>query len=327
MTLHLHAIGHFHPEVEITNAFLEDLDIGTTDSWIVERVGIRTRRTALPLDYIRETRNLDPVAAPEAASLSVAEMGAAAARHALARAGVEPAAIGLVLASSCAPDMIVPAEACRIAAELGVEAPAYDLSSACTGLFANLDALSRMRPEALPDYVLVVCAEAMTRTIDYSDRSSAVLWGDASVALLVSPTIAGRAQILGNTLDSDPSGHVKVSIPRLGHFRQDGRNVQMFGIRKSTQMLRALHERFGTEDRRMHFVGHQANLRMLEAICRQCGVAAADHHYNVDRFGNTAGASGATVISQRWDEWGAGEDVAMLGVGAGLTWSSFLLRF
>lgn len=327
MTLHLHGIGHFHPANEITNAFLESLEIGTSDEWIRERVGILTRRTALPLDYIRETRNRNLAAAVEASDMSIAQMGAAAGRHALERAGVAAADIGMVVASSCAPDYIVPAEACRIAAELGVEAPAYDLSSACTGLIANLHALQRMRPEALPPYVLVVCAEAMTRTIDYSDRSSAVLWGDASVAMVVSTQVEGRARLLETTLDSDPAGHDKVVVPRLGHFTQEGRNVQMFGIRKSSMMLRALQQRYGRPGRRMHFVGHQANLRMLEAICRQCGITAEDHHYNVDTFGNTAGASGATVLSQRWDEWADGEDVAALGVGAGLTWGSYLLRF
>ena len=133
--------------------------------------------------------------------------------------------------------------------------------------------------------------------------------------------------MLGHTLASNPGNNEKVVIPRIGYFRQEGRNVQMFGIRKSTQMLRELRERHGQPERRLHFVGHQANLRMLEAICRQCGIASEDHHYNVDRFGNTAGASGATVLSQRWDPWRDGDDVAMLGVGAGLTWGSFLLRF
>ena len=327
MTLYLHGIGHFHPPTEISNAFLEALDIGTSETWIVERVGILSRRTALPLDYLRETRNRDPAAAIEAADYSVAQMGAAAAEQALVRAGISKSEVGMVVASSCAPDQIVPAEACRIAALLELEVPAFDLSSACTGLFANLNMLAMMRPEALPPYILVVCAEAMTRVTDYSDRSSAVLWGDASVAFVVSTRVEARARILGNTMESSPAGHDKVSIPRMGFFTQEGRNVQMFGIRKSTQMFRDLRERSGIEGRRLHFVGHQANLRMLESICRQCGINSEDHHYNVDRFGNTAGSSGASVLSQKWEDWRDGEDIAVLGVGAGLTWASYLLRF
>lgn len=327
MTLYLHGIGHFHPKTPISNAFLESLEIGTNEAWILERVGIRNRYSSLPLDYIRETRNRDLAAAPEAAEISIAQMGVAAAEQALARAGVARQDVGMVLASSSSPDFIVPAEACRIAGLLELEVPAYDLSSACTGLFANLHALSNMRPEALPPYVLVVASEGLTRVVDYTDRSSAVLWGDAAVAMLVSTQLPSRARILGNTLDSDPPGNAKVEVPRTGYFRQEGRSVQIFGIRKSTQMYRALRERHALEGRRMHFIGHQANLRMLESICRQCEIASEDHHYNVDAFGNTAGASGATVLSQRWDDWQDGEDVAMLGVGAGLTWGSFVLRF
>ena len=80
--------------------------------------------------------------------------------------------------------------------------------------------LSLMRPEALPPYVLVVCAEALTRVVDYTDRSSAVLWGDASVACVISTQVESRVQIVGNTLDSSPAGHGKVSIPRSGFFTQ-----------------------------------------------------------------------------------------------------------
>ena len=83
MTLALHGVGHVHPDNEITNRFLEDLDIGTTDDWILERVGIRSRRTVLPLDYIRETRNRDPRAALEAAVISNAELGRRAAEKAI----------------------------------------------------------------------------------------------------------------------------------------------------------------------------------------------------------------------------------------------------
>ena len=90
MNLYLHGLGHFHPENEITNSFLESLDIGTTDEWIMDRVGIRSRRTSLPLDYLRETYNRDPRVGIEAAVYSNAEMGRRAADLALERAGISP---------------------------------------------------------------------------------------------------------------------------------------------------------------------------------------------------------------------------------------------
>jgi 3-oxoacyl-[acyl-carrier-protein] synthase III len=103
MSLYLHGVGHFHPEHEITNAFLEELDIGTNEDWIMERVGIRSRRTVLPLDYIRETRNRDTVAALEAASYTHADTGARAARMAVERAGIDMRDIGMVITGSSRP--------------------------------------------------------------------------------------------------------------------------------------------------------------------------------------------------------------------------------
>lgn len=179
MNLHLHGLGHFHPPNEITNAFLESLDIGTSDEWIMDRVGIRSRRSGLPLDYIRDTRNADPRAAIEAAEVSNAQMGARAAEMALERAGVSADQIGMVIGGGCAPDFAIPAEAARIANLLGIEAPCFDLASACTSYFAAVQMLSMMDPLKLPDFVLVIASEPMTRTVDYSDRNTAVLWETA----------------------------------------------------------------------------------------------------------------------------------------------------
>jgi len=109
MALYLHGLGHFHPENVISNRFLEELDIGTTQEWIMERVGIQERRTALSLDYIQATRNRDPRAALEASSHTNARIGAAAARMALDRAGLGPEDIGLVVSGRSAPDHVTPA--------------------------------------------------------------------------------------------------------------------------------------------------------------------------------------------------------------------------
>lgn len=327
MTLFLHGLGHFHPENEITNAFLEDLDIGTTDAWILERVGIRSRRTALSLDYIRTTRNRDLRAAPEAALYTHADAGRRAATMALERAGITAADIGMVIAGSSVVDTTTPAEACNIARALGIEAPAFDVNSACTSFFAQVHLLSLMRPEALPPFVLLVVPEAVTRAVDYGDRTSAVLWGDASVAAVVSTREPGRARIVGSTLASSPEGADRVVVPRTGHFRQDGRVVQKFAIRKTAELLEELQRVERPGGRRLHFVGHQANLRVLEAACRQCDVPDEAHHSNVEWYGNTAGAGAPSVLSMRWDEWEPCDDVAVVGVGAGLTWSRHLLHF
>jgi 3-oxoacyl-[acyl-carrier-protein] synthase-3 len=327
LSLYLHGLGHFHPENEITNRFLEDLDIGTDEEWILERVGIRSRRTSLPLDYVRTTRNRDPRAAAEATLYTHAETGRRAAEMALERAGIERSAIGLVLAGSSAMDTATPAEACNVARALELEVPAFDVNSACTSFFANLYVLSLMDPAKLPDFVLLVVPEAMTRAVDYEDRTSAVLWGDGTVAAVLSTRIPGPAEVLDSTLQSSPAGADKVVVPRAGHFRQQGRAVQMFAIRKTAEQLVKLRDAHACAERRFHFVGHQANLRMLEAVRRECDVPAEHHHTNVEWYGNTAGAAAPSVLSMHWNDWTADDDVAVVGVGAGLTWSSYLLRF
>jgi 3-oxoacyl-[acyl-carrier-protein] synthase-3 len=327
VSLNLLGMGHFHPENEITNQFLEDLDIGTNDEWILERTGIRSRRTALPLDYIRETRNANPQAAIEAAEYSNSEMGARAAELALERAGISASDIGLVIGGGCAPDTTTPAEGCNIAARLGIEVTSLDINSACTSFIAGMYVLSLMDPAKLPPFVLLVTAEPMTSTVDYMDRSSAVLWGDAAIAGVLSTQESGRARVLGQHLISSPKGKEKVVVPRLGHFRQEGRTVQTFAIRKTSDLLRVTQSDFEEEGRPFHFVGHQANLRMLESVCKRCEIAQDRHHSNCEWYGNTGGASSGSVISQSWDKWASRDDVGVVGVGAGLTWGSYLLRF
>lgn len=327
MSLNLLGLGHFHPENEITNRFLEELDIGTNDEWILERTGIRSRRTALPLDYIRETRNRDPREATQAALVSNAAMGGQAARMALDRAGVSTSDVGLLIGGGCAPDTASPAEACNIGAELEVEAACLDISSACSSFIAGVYMLSLMDPSKLPEVVLLVTAEPMTGTVDYNDRSSAVLWGDGALAAVLSTKHRGRSALLGQTLTSDPSGHEKVVIPRNGHFRQEGRTVQAFAIRKTSDLYLKTREEFEGDQRNFHFVGHQANLRMLESVCQRCEIPEDRHHFNCEYFGNTGGASSGGVISQNWDKWTQNDDVCVVGVGSGLTWGSYLMRF
>jgi 3-oxoacyl-[acyl-carrier-protein] synthase-3 len=327
VSLFLHGLGHFHSEVEITNSFLEDLDIGTSHEWIEERVGIETRRTVMPLDYIRETRNSDPSMALEAALYSHADTGKRAAEMALQRAGIDKDQIGLVIAGSSRPEMSSPADACAIADALDLEVPAFDINSACTSMWAALYMLSMMRPEALPELILLVTPESLTTTVDYSDRSASVLWGDGTTAAVLSTRLPGQAQILGNTMASSPAGRDKVVAPLFGHFDQEGRTVQMFAIKKTLRCFRDLKKAFPEVADDLHFIGHQANLRMLETVCQRGGVDDAHHHFNVIEFGNTGAAAAPSVVSMSWDRWQDGDNIAVIGVGSGLSWSSYLIRF
>ena len=329
MTLHLHGMGHAHPENEIDNRLLESLEIGTDDAWIVERTGIRSRRTVLDLEYIRATRNRDVRAAREAQTITAGELGRRAAELALARAGLTAPDIGWVVAGSSAPERPTPALAGSVAGAMGVEVPVFDLNSACTSFLVQLHMMAALRDDAAPRYVLLVVPELMTPVVDYDDRATAVLWGDGAAAAVVSLTEPGVATIESTEIASSPAGADKVVIPRAGYFGQEGRQVQVFAIRKTLEgwaRLREYAEQAGPE-RAHHFVGHQANLRVLENVCERGEIAADRHHHNVEWFGNTAAASAPSVMSQNWEKWAADDDVAMVGVGAGLTWGSALVRF
>jgi 3-oxoacyl-[acyl-carrier-protein] synthase III len=329
--MYLNALGHFHPQNVIDNAFLASLGIATTDQWIVERVGIRSRHTVLPLSYIRETKNRDPRAAIEAAEMSNAETAAEAAKMALARAGLSPKDIGMVVAGGCSPDECIPAEANRVAEALDIDAPSLDISSACSSFCAQLHLLDGMRPERLPDFILVVNPENSTRVVDYSDRSSCVLWGDASSAAIISPRVKGPWKIAHTLLRGDPSGADKVKVPRHGFFQQQGAAVQTFAIKRSSEVFTDLQNRFvelnpGKARRDVAFIGHQANLRMLEVVKSRCEIDDARHFFNVDRRGNTGAAGAPSVMSERWGDPTLGDAIALCVVGSGLTWAGTLLQ-
>ena len=214
--LYIHGIGHFHPNNIIDNKFLEDLNIGTNNEWIMERVGIKERRTVLSLDYIRETQNKNPLSSGAHIQFTNAQTGALAARMALERANLSPNEIGLVIAGSCSPQYLIPAEACRVAAELKIDAPAFDINSACSTFAVQMHTINQMQESSMPDYVLLVIPDNSTRAIDYSHRNSTVLWGDCSAAIVVSKKHKSNMHVIGTTISSNPSAWEKVVIPSGG---------------------------------------------------------------------------------------------------------------
>ncbi len=319
--LYLHGLGHFHPENVIDNAFLESLDIGTNDEWIVSRVGIKNRRTVLPLDYIRATKNKDLRAGQEARLYTNAEMGKRAALMAIERAGIKPSDIGMVVAGDSSPDDCIPAESSAIARAIGIEVPCFDIASACSTFGAQIHVLKAMG-EAVPDYALCVVPEVTTRVTDYSDRSSAILFGDACAAAVVSTKHPSKIQATFTTFGGAPSGAYDVVIPKFGHFYQNGSSVQKFAIKRMTELLKEIQGRVGERNDRLYYVGHQANLTMLESVVRRCEVPEDRHLFNIVDFGNQAAAGAPAVMSQQWDRFRSGDIAALVVVGSGLSWSS-----
>jgi 3-oxoacyl-[acyl-carrier-protein] synthase-3 len=324
--LFLHGMGHFYPENIITNQFLEALDIGTSSEWILERVGIVNRRTVLPLDYIRETKNADFRAAFEARQYRNADMAANAAMMALERSSLKREDIGMVIAGSSSPDNIAPAESSAVASVLGIDVPCFDMNSACSSFGMQIHFLSNMNPDALPPYVLVVDSETLTKTVDYSDRASAVLFGDGSAAAVVSSKVPSNKIFVSSSYESRPSAWEKVGINYAWRFAQEGNAVQGFAIRTTTEGVRQLKQQFAAEAERFIFIGHQANLSMLKTVCERADIAPQHHWYGVDQFGNTGCGSAPSVLSTRWEDLRKGDCVAMSIVGAGLSWAHLMLK-
>lgn len=326
--LHIHGIGHFHPENVIDNAFLESLDIGTNAQWILERVGIKTRRTVLDLDYIRTTHNRDPRAALDASVYTDSQMTVKAADMALERAGLSRSDIGMVISGGCSTQWALPAEACRIANDLGIEVPSVDLNSGCSTFGAIAHFVRSMKPEMTPDYILICTAEASTRVMSYDDRNTAVLFGDGCTAAVVSMKHAARARVVYSDLASDPKGWDKATVRNGGYFAQEGKAVQGFAIRRTVKQFKSLRENWGEDGpKNPYFIGHQANLLMLEGVCRYIDIDDSRHFKNVDDFGNCASSGAPSVLSQNWDKFKDGDDLALIIVGAGLTWATLHVEF
>lgn len=324
--LYLHGMGHFHPENIITNSFIAELDIGSDEEWIMERVGIKERRTSLPLDYIRTTKNKDPREAIEVSLLPRKTGSREAALLAMERANLTPEDIGMVISGSCTSDHLIPAEASIVASELGIDAPCIDINSACSTFVVQLAFLAGMNPDAVPRYILVVNPETFTHVVDYSDKKAAPLFGDGFSAAIVSNCVPSQMWFESFSYSSTPASWEKVVIPQGGHFDQDGRAVQGYAIRKVTTALKHLQEEFKNEEENMKFIGHQANFMMLSHVCERCSISEDNHWYNVVDFGNTGSAGAPIVLSQNWDNLNKGDLVAMAVVGSGLTWGNTMLR-
>lgn len=276
----------------------------------------------MSLDYIRSTKNVDPRAAIEASDYNNAQIAAFAAQMALERAGLSPGDIGMVISGSSASDHLTPAEASTVAAELNIDVPCFDVNSACSSFGMDIHVLDMMKPETLPPFVLIVNPETMTRSVDYSDRAVAVLFGDGAAAAVVSTRESSGAVFLSSFCDSKPTAWEKVVIPRMGYFRQDGHAVQGFAIRKTTDSIRALQSVYPVN----RFVGHQANLGMLRTACERTGILEEQHWHNVEYFGNTGCSGAPAVLSQHWNDFSPGDHVAVCVVGGGLTWVHTLLK-
>jgi 3-oxoacyl-[acyl-carrier-protein] synthase-3 len=317
-------LGCHVPEKVVTNADLEQL-VETSDEWIVTRTGIRERR----------------VAAPEEA---LSDIALPAVRRALAQAGLEGGDVDLVIVATVTPDMAFPATAAILADQIGAhDAGAYDLSAGCTGFMYGIAQGYGMLAAGLSRRALIVGGDVLSKIVDWTDRSTCVLFGDGAGAVVLERVDDGG--FLGFELGAEGSGGPQLFLPAGGsrapstaetvaerqHYVQmNGREVFKFATRVLVSSAMELLDECGvTVDDVDLYVPHQANVRIIEHAVQKLGVPRERVVVNVDRYGNTSSGSVPLALAEAAAEGlvHKGDLVLMTGMGAGLTWGSALLEW
>ncbi len=316
-------LGMAVPQRVLTNADLEKM-VDTSDQWILERTGIRERR----------------VAGEDETSST---LGAAAAREALESAGLDPLDVDLIVCATTSPDMLFPSTACLVQHQLGcVRAAAFDLSAACSGFAYGLAVTSQLVASGAFRNALLIGVDVLTKFLDWTDRSTCVLFGDGAGAVVLAPVESGRG-LLGFDLGADGSGADLLTIPggaakhpiseeslreKLRYIRMDGQQVFRFAVRVMGESAARAVEKCGlTPDDVDWFVPHQANIRIIDSATRRLGIDPGRVYVNVDRYGNTSAASIPIALYEAYHSGCLKEDdtVVTVGFGAGLTWASCVL--
>jgi len=294
--------------------------VETSDEWIAQRTGIRERRIAAEPD-------------------SSATLGAEAARRALLSAGIDAGELDLIVTATASPDYYFPATASLIGERIGAgEVAGYDLSAACTGfIYALAQAYSQIAA-GLAETVLVVGTEVFSRLLDWSDRSTCILFGDGAGAVVLRRD-DDRHGLRGFELGADGSGALLLSVAAAGHaadhdegpfVRMNGPEVYKFATRVVVDSsLRSLEAAgLGVEDVDV-FVPHQANRRIIDHAARRLGLDEAKVFSNVDRYGNTSAGSIPLCLDEAWRQGriGPGDIVLMVGFGGGLAWGSCVMEW
>ena len=306
------------PERVITNDELATM-MDTNDEWIRERTGIRERRIAAPGE-------------------ALSDLCLPACRDALEQAGLDASEIDLIIVATVTPDMAFPSTGALLAAELGMpDAAAYDLSAGCTGFMYALAQAYGMVAAGLSRRALVVGGDVLSRILDWSDRSTVVLFGDGAGAVVLEQS--EQAGFLAFELGADGGGGEHLWLPGSGSrlfdgpdefVKMNGREVFKFATRVLVQSGEAVLERAGAHIEDVDvYVPHQANVRIIDHATKKLGVPSERVVVNVDRYGNTSSGSIplALVDAQKEGRLRAGSLVLMTGMGAGLTWGSALMRW
>lgn len=320
------ALGTYVPPRVLTNGDLEKM-VETNDAWIVERTGIRERHI------------VDK-------GVGTSDLAVEAARRCLAPRGVEPVEVAAIIVATVTPDMLFPSSACLVQNKLGCPgAWGFDLSAACSGFPYALQVGAKLVESGAHRKVLVIGADVMSSIIDYTDRSTCILFGDGAGAVLLEPCEDGEVGLIDFLHEIDGSGAVSLNMPAGGsvlpashetvdkrqhYVHQDGQSVYKFAVRKMAEASEAVLQANGVTGSDLAcFIPHQANKRIIESTAQRLGMPLERVIINIDRFGNTTAATIPLAMQTAVEEGRLkkGDLVLLASVGAGFTVGATLLRW
>jgi 3-oxoacyl-[acyl-carrier-protein] synthase-3 len=320
------SLATYVPPKLLTNADLEKM-VETSDEWIVQRTGIRSRHIADP-------------------GVGTSELATKAALLAIERAGLTPDEIDFIVVGTTTPDMMFPSTACLVQHAIGAtNAWGFDLGAACSGFTYALTTAANMVATGASKHALVIGADVMSSIIDYTDRTTCVIFGDGAGAAVVEATSEEGVGIIDFVNYVDGSGGAALCMPgggsrnpashetvdkRLHYVKQDGQTVFRFAVRNTEEACRRLLERNNVTPGDLDlFVSHQANRRIILAAAEKLEVPVEKVVINVERFGNTTAATIPLALNTAIEEnrLKKGDLLLMVSVGAGFTVGALLLRW
>lgn len=318
------ATGSFVPENEVSN---EDLAaLGCDSEWIVRRTGIRTRFHASP-------------------DQATSDLCFHAAKQCMDRAGVTADQIDLIIVATITPDHPTPSTACHLQRRLGAVAPAMDVNAACAGFMYAMVTAAQFIAAGNNQCVLVVGADLMSRTVDPDDKKTYPLFGDAAGAVLMTPDSKEQGEILSYQLGSEGCGGEMLCIPAGGtrmqstgdtlaeghqYLKMDGRNVFKWAVRVFEESAHQVLQQASVKPSELALVVmHQANQRIIDSAVSDLGVQPHRVFVNLDRYGNTSGASIPLALDEAHQagKISKGDLVLLCGFGAGLSWGTAVMRW
>jgi 3-oxoacyl-[acyl-carrier-protein] synthase III len=320
------SIATFLPPKLLTNADLEKM-VETTDEWILQRTGIRERHIADK-------------------GVGTSDLAYEASKKAIERAGLSPEDIDLIIVGTTTPDMPFPSTACLLQTKLGAtRAWGFDLSAACSGFTYSLTTAAQIVATGASKHALVVGADVMSSIIDYTDRTTCVLFGDGAGAVVVEASDDDNIGILDFENYVDGSGGDALCMPaggslrpashesvdqRLHYVKQEGQTVFKFAVRNMEEVCRRILERNRIDPGQIDlFAAHQANRRIIQLTADKLGMPLEKVLINIDRYGNTTGGTIPLVLSDALEQGRLkrGDLVLLASVGAGFTVGAVLLRW